>query len=188
MNLHLGLVLGAAVLTGTRPGMTLGQAAPGFSAPALDGTQVSLPEALRSHRAVAVLFLSTVCPYANSFAGHIADLNRVYGPKGVLFVGVNSNQFETAEEMPESAREHDHRFPLIRDGDARIADLFGAGRTPEAYLFDSEGKLRYHGWVRSKLLSPDLQRALDAVLAGRRVRLAETRAFGCAIDRPRPVR
>lgn len=188
MSVHLGLVLGAAVLAGARPGMTLGQAAPGFSAAALDGTEVSLPEALRGHRAVVVLFLSTVCPYANSFAGHISELDREYGPKGVRFVGVNSNQFESAEDMIESAREHGQGFPMIRDGDARIADLFGAARTPEAYLFDSEGKLRYHGWVRSKLLSPDLQRALDAVLAGRRVRLAETAAFGCTIDRPKPGR
>ena len=163
----------------------LGQAAPDFSATALDGRRVSLGEAVRSHRAVVVLFLSTVCPYARYFADHVSDLDRTYGPKGVLFVGVNSNQFETAEETIESARDHDYAFPIIRDQGASIADLFGAGRTPEAFLLDAEGKLRYRGWVRSKLLSPDLQRGLDAVLAGKPVRLAETKAFGCTIDRPK---
>ena len=170
------------------PALGLGQPAPDFSATALDGTRVSLGQAVRSHRAVVVLFLSTVCPYANYFADHVAELDRTYGPKGVLFVGVNSNQFETAEEMIESARDRGHVFPIVRDGDASIANLFGARRTPEAFLLDAEGRLRYHGWVRSKLLSPDLQRALDAVLEGKSVRLAETKPFGCAIDRPKASR
>ena len=166
----------------------LGQAAPDFSATALDGRRVSLGEAVRSHRAVVVLFLSTICPYAEYFADHVAELDRTYGPKGVFFVGVNSNQFETAEETIESARDHGYAFPIIRDERSGIADLFGARRTPEAFLLDAEGKLRYHGWVRSKLLSPDLQRGLDAVLEGKRVRLAETKAFGCAIDRQKAPR
>ena len=170
-------------LASAAPAMALGQAAPDFTATALDGTPVSLSEAVRSHRAVVVLFLSTVCPYASYFAEHIRELDREYQTKSVWFVGVNSNQFETAEETIEHARSHGYRFPFIRDGYARIADLFGASRTPEAFLLDAEGKLRYHGWVRSKLLSSDLQRALDAVLAGKPVRLAETKSFGCAIDR-----
>lgn len=72
---------------------------------------------------------------------------------------------------------------IARDEGARIADLLGARRTPEAFLVDAGGRLRYHGWVKSKLGSPDLQRALEAVLSGKPVRLTETKPFGCAIDR-----
>lgn len=158
---------------------------PDFSAVALDGTHVSLTEAVGSHRAVVVLFLSTVCPYANYFAEHIRELDETYRSRGVLFIGVNSNQFETTEEILAHVRERGHRFPIVRDEEARIADLLGAKRTPEAFLVDREGQLRYHGWVQSKLRSPDLQRALSAVLAGKAVRLTETKAFGCAIDRRR---
>ena len=186
MILPLGRTLWALALAA--PALGLGERVPDFSATALDGTRVSLAEAVRSHRALVVLFLSTVCPYANYFADHVAELDRTYGPQGVLFVGVNSNQFETAEEMIESARDRGHGFPMIRDRGASIADLFGARRTPEAFLLDAEGMLRYHGWVRSKHLSPDLQRALDAVLEGRPVRLAQTKPFGCAIDRPKAPR
>jgi peroxiredoxin len=178
----------APLLAAVTSALTIGQAAPDFAATALDGTPVSLSDALASHRAVVVMFLSTVCPYANYFAEHIRDLDSEYRPKGVLFLGVNSNPFETAEEMIESARRNGYRFPYIRDADARIAELLGADRTPEAFLLDAEGKLRYHGWVRSKLLSPDLQRALDAVLAGKPVRLAETKSFGCAIERSKRAR
>jgi hypothetical protein len=48
---------------------------------------------------------------------------------------------------------------------------------------DSEGRLRYRGWIKSRQESPDLQHALDAVLEGRPVRRPSTKAFGCAVDR-----
>ena len=161
----------------------IGASLPDFSATALDGTHVSLVDATKTHKAVVVLFLSAFCPYANLFGGHIRQLVDTYGPRGVFFVGVVSNQFETVEDMTESAREHGYAFPLVRDERAEIAARLGAGRTPEAFVVGADGRLRYHGWVQSKLRSPDLQRALEAMLAGKRVRLAETRAFGCAIDR-----
>lgn len=156
-----------------------------FSATTLDGNRISLAEAVRTHKAVVVLFLSVACPYADYFAGHIRDLDEAYRSRGVLFVGVNSNQFETVEEMRDDAREHGHAFALVRDENARIADLMGAARTPEAFVVDGDGRLRYRGWVQSKLRSPDLQRALDALLSDKPLRLAKTKAFGCAIDRPR---
>jgi hypothetical protein len=72
---------------------------------------------------------------------------------------------------------------MIKDEGHAIADRLGAERTPEAFLVDAEGRLRYRGWVKSKQESPDLQRAIDAVLGGRRVAKSLTKAFGCAVDR-----
>jgi peroxiredoxin len=177
------LALCAVSLAGPAQAAKIGAPVPDFAATALDGTPVSLVEATKAHKAVVVLFLSAFCPYANLFGDHIRQLEETYGPRGVLFVGVVSNQFETPDDVSGSAREHGYSFPLIRDERAEIADRLGAGRTPEAFVVGPDGKLRYHGWVQSKLRSPDLQRALEAILSGKRVRLAETRAFGCAIDR-----
>ncbi len=53
---------------------------------------------------------------------------------------------------------------------ARIAELLDARRTPEAYLFDSSGTLRYRGRIASKISAPDLQSAIEALLEGRPVR------------------
>lgn len=161
----------------------IGETVPDFTAIALDGTAVSLHDGLRTHRVVVVLFLSTVCPYANYFGDHLAELADRYRPERVLFVGVNSNQFEPAEEMVENAKAHGQTFPIIRDAHASIADRLGASCSPEAYVVDQGGRLRYHGWIQSKLRSPDLQRAVDAVLSGKPVRVPHTKAFGCAIDR-----
>ena len=61
--------------------------------------------------------------------------------------------------------------------------LLNARRTPEVFLVDGDGRLRYHGRIAAKIGTPDLRNALDALLAGRLIDPAETKAFGCWIDR-----
>ena len=130
-----------------------------------------------------MLFLSTICPYSNYYNDLIRDMAAEFEKKGVLFLGVNSGKIETAEEARTHARDHGHTFPIVKDPESRMAELLGARRTPEVFVLDPEGKLRYHGRVASKIASPDLKNALDALLEGRPVKPAETKAFGCAIPR-----
>ena len=179
----LGVLLarGAGADAGLEP-PRIGSEVPDFSATSLQGRTVSLKAALAEHKAVVVVFLSTVCPYARYFAAHLRELDERYGPRGVLFVGVNSNGWESRDEVAEQAQQQGYAFAMVRDEHHVIADLLGARATPEAFLVDSEGRLRYRGWVMSRQESPDLRRALDAVLEGRLVRRPETKAFGCAIE------
>ena len=176
------LVPVAAGASAGRP-VDIGQPVPRFEAVSVQGEALSIETAVRDHKAVIVLFTSTVCPYANYFAAHVRELAETYGPRGVLFVGVNSNNWESRQDVVDHALERGFTFPMLKDEDHRIADRFGASRTPEVFLVDSTGRLRYRGWVKSKQESPDLQRALDAVLDGRPVRRPVTKAFGCAVDR-----
>lgn len=161
----------------------IGDAVPDFETTSLQGEPVSLKAALAGHKAVVVLFLSTVCPYANYFAEHLRELDQQYGPRGVLFIGVNPNGWESRDEVAEHAQKRGFAFPMIKDEGHTITDRLGASATPEAFLIDASGRLRYRGWVKSRQESPDLQHALDAVLEGRPVRRPVTKAFGCAVDR-----
>ena len=163
--------------------LDIGKVAPDFHLRALDGREISLADAEKSHRAVVVLFISTICPYSNYYNDLIRDIAAEFGKKGVLFLGINSGRLESAEEAMLHAREHGHTFPIAKDLDARVAGLLGARRTPEVFLMDREGRLRYRGRIASKISSPDLKNALEALLAGRDPRPAETKAFGCAIPR-----
>ena len=161
----------------------VGAAVPDFAATFLQGAAFSLHQELGGHKAVVVLFLSTMCPYAKYFAAHLRELDERYGPQGVLFIGVNSNDWESADDVIEHARKMGFNFQMVKDESHAIAGRLGATATPEAFLVDASGRLRYRGWIKSKQESPDLQRAIDAVLEGRPVRRSETKTFGCAVDR-----
>ncbi|HEY3122535.1 MAG TPA: redoxin domain-containing protein [Thermoanaerobaculia bacterium] len=163
--------------------LDIGNVVPDFRVRTLDGTEVLLVDAEKSHQAVVVMFLSTICPYSNYYNDLIRDLAAEFGRRDVLFLGINSGRLETVEEAKSHAREHGHTFPIAKDSDSHVAELLGARRTPEVFVIDHDGKLRYHGRVASKIASPDLKNALDALLEGRTVRPAETKAFGCAIPR-----
>ncbi len=167
----------------------IGSPAPQFTLTTLDGRAFSLSEAARGHKAVVVMFIATKCPYSNAYNDRMRDMAAAYEKQGILFAGINSNKTEPAEEVIDHAKKHGFAFPLMKDPDNKVADLYDARHTPEIFVVDPEGKLRYHGRIdenyedATKVASPDLKNALDALLAGRPVTKAETKAFGCSIKR-----
>src|SRR6266542_425149 len=141
------------------------------------------------HKAVVVMFIATKCPYSNAYNDRMRDLAAAYGKQGILFAGINSNKTEPAEEVIAHAKQHGFAFPIMKDAGNKVADLYDARHTQEIFVVDPEGKLRYHGRIdenyenASKVTSPDLKNALDAMLGGRAIARAETKAFGCSIKR-----
>ena len=181
------LALAAAPVLADAP--AIGAAAPPFSLTTLDGKSFSLAEATKGNSLVVLMFISTQCPYSNAYNDRMRDMAAVYAKKGVLFVGINSNKTETVQDAAAHAKKNGHTFPIVKDPDNKVADLYDARRTPEVYIIDKEGKLRYHGRIDenyedpAKVSSPDLKNAVDALLAGQSVAKAQTKAFGCTIKR-----
>lgn len=139
-------------------------------------------------KAVVLMFIATQCPVSNAYNDRMASLAREYGAKGVAFVGINSNRQESVEEIAGHAAQHGFGFPVLKDVGNVQADRFGAQVTPEIYVYDPGWVLRYHGRIDddrsgANVKSQDLRHALDAVLAGQPVPVAETKAFGCTIKR-----
>ena len=138
---------------------------------------------------MVVMFIATKCPYSNAYNDRMRDMAAAYEKKGVLFVGINSNKTEPADEVVAHARQHGFGFPLMKDPENKVADLYDARHTPEVFVVDPEGKLRYHGRIdensddAAKVTSPDLKNALESLLAGQPIARAETKAFGCSIKR-----
>jgi peroxiredoxin len=151
------------------------------------GKDVNLT-AYRGSKVLILMFISTQCPISNAYNTRMAALAKDYAGRGVAFVGINSNREEAPEEIAEHARTNGFSFPVLKDLDNVQADRFGASVTPEAYVFDASWVLRYHGRIDDNragthIQSPDLRNALDALLAGKDVPVAETKAFGCTIKR-----
>ena len=165
----------------------VGAAAPDFRLTTIDGKAFSLSSEARGHKAVVLMFISTQCPYSNAYNGQMKDLANAYASRGVLFVGINSNKTEDSAAVGAHARTNGHTFPIMKDPDNKVADLYDARRTPEVYVIDPEGKLRYHGRItedhENPASSPDLKNALDSFLTGKPIARTETKAFGCTIKR-----
>ncbi|MCC2670975.1 MAG: resA 3, partial [Armatimonadetes bacterium] len=147
----------------------------------------------KERKALAIVFLGTDCPIANSYAPELAALAREYGARGVQVVGVNANPDEPAAAVAQHARAYSLGFPVLKDDKQALADLLGARVTPEAFVLDEAREVRYRGRIDDRYKSRtksgsagvhDLREALDAVLAGKPVKVAEVPAFGCAIARP----
>ena len=167
----------------------IGAAAPNFTLTTLDGKGFSLADSARSHKAVVVMFIATKCPYSNAYNDRMRDMAAAYEKQGVLFVGINSNKSEPADEVGSHAKQHGFAFPIMKDPDNKVADLYDARHTPEIFVVDPQGKLVYHGRIdenyedASHVTSPDLKDALNQILSGKAIAKAETKAFGCSIKR-----
>jgi peroxiredoxin len=190
LRIAVGLALFAAIAgAGRAESPAIGGAAPAFQLTAIDGKAFSLADATKANKAVVVMFIATKCPYSNSYNVRLKNMADEYAKKRILFVGVNSNKTEPADEVKAHAKEHGWGFTVVKDPGNKIADLYDAKRTPEVFVVDATGKVRYHGRIdenyedAAKVTSPDLKNALDALLAGQPVSKAETKAFGCTIKR-----
>ena len=183
----LGIAAVAAPAFADAP--AIGSAAPAFDLKSVDGRPFSLADAEKSNAYVVLMFIATQCPYSNGYNDRMRDMAAAYVKKGVLFVGINSNNTESVEETAAHAKQHGFGFPVLKDPGNKVADLYDARRTPEVYVIARDGKLVYHGRIddnssdASKVTSPDLKNALDALLAGQTVSKTETKAFGCTIKR-----
>src|SRR5579871_788079 len=162
------------------------------------GTPHPLAELAKS-KLVVVAFLGTDCPLANRYADRLVELDKEYGPRGVAFVAVDSNQQDSLAQMAHLARVHKIDFPLLKDPGNVVADQFGAQRTPEVFVLDHGFVLRYRGriddqygigYLRPAAKERDLANALDDLLAGKPVSRPVTEASGCLIGRVqrRPAR
>jgi hypothetical protein len=89
--------------------------------------------------------------------------------------------------MVEQAAIDDYAFPYLVDEGQRVARAYGAQCTFHAFVLDRDRRLRYQGRFDDSRLESNVGRhelldALDDLLAGRPVRVTDTRPFGCSLD------
>ncbi len=170
----------------------LGKTVADFSLKDTKGQTVSL-STFKEKKAIVVVFLGTECPVNNQFMPRLAELSKSYASQGVQFLAINSNSQDTPEKIATHAKYYDIRFPVLKDDGSKVADAFGAERTPEAFLLDPQRVIRYHGRIddqfgvafkRPEPSRRDLAIALDEVLAGKPVSQPTTQVAGCLIGRP----
>jgi peroxiredoxin len=185
-TLAILLLASAAILSAQE--FKLGSKVTDFNVQDLDGKSLSFA-ALRGPITV-VTFVSVQCPVSNGYNQRMIALYKDYTSKSVKFIFVNANRNESASDVRDHAKSVGFVFPVYKDAGNVLADRFDAQVTPESYVIDSSGIIRYHGSIddsqnEARIRTRGLRLALDSVLAGKPVEIAETKAFGCTIKRGR---
>lgn len=172
--------------------LALGTALPAFSLPDLNGRSVSEKD-FPNARALVVAFICPHCPYVKHVRKGFAQLARDYAPQQVAILAINSNDATTHPEddvagMKREVSEAGYSFPYLHDESQEVAKKFRAACTPDFFVFDRDLKLAYRGQFdasRPNSLTPvtgaDLRAALDAVVAGKAVSIAQIPSVGCNI-------
>ncbi len=189
------LLIATLIAAGLAASSTL-QAAAAFNAPAINTP--APPFALKDlsgkvhsladyrGKVTVIAFLSAKCPVSKDYNGRVKALAMDY--QNVAFLAINANSDEPAALIRTHAKTNGFDFPILKDESGQTADLYGAVRTPEVYIVDANGVLRYHGRIdNSRTLAGvkrnDVREALTELLAGKPVSMPETKAFGCLITR-----
>ncbi len=171
--------------------LQIGEAAPDFKLPGVDGKDYSL-ESFKDEALLVVVFTCNHCPYVIGSEDRVKALCADYAPRGLAMVAINSNETEnhptdSLEHMKERAREKAFRFPYLRDDSQDVARAYGALRTPHFYLFNKERKLRYTGRMDDNPREPgrestsELRDAIDALLEGKAPPAPLTNPIGCNV-------
>jgi peroxiredoxin len=187
---ELGSLAMAASTRSPAGGPILGRAIPQFSAAGIDNT--TFHSADQHEKILVVAFMGVECPLANLYGPRLVELEHRFHDQSVGFVAINSNAQDTLDAVRDQARSLRITFPVLKDAGNAVADLFGAGRTPEVFVLDEKRTVRYHGAIddqygyrhrRSQPIKRYLSDALAAVLSGKDVAQAETPMEGCHIGR-----
>ena len=165
--------------------MEINRLAPDFELRGLDGRLHRLSS--YRGRIVVVNFWSMDCPHVVRADASLRAAMRQWGDE-VVWLAIASNGNESPSALEDAARERGLPTVLI-DAKQEAADAFEAQITPEVFIVDREGVVRYHGAVddvsfcQRVATRSYVEDAVDALLAGTLPVIAEAPAFGCTIIR-----
>ncbi len=164
-----------------------------FHLPTLDGQSVEIAKA-SDVSVTVVCFLGAECPLVKLYSPRLTAMANEFATQGVRFVAVNSNRQDTLDDIRSYLTQHPLPFPYLRDEGNVVADQFGATRTPEVFVLNSELRIVYRGRIddqyepginRPTANHRDLRNAIVETLAGQPVAVANTSAVGCMIGKVR---
>ncbi|MEZ4368321.1 MAG: redoxin family protein [Kofleriaceae bacterium] len=178
------------------PSELVGKPAPDFTLNDLDGAPVNLA-ALRG-KTVVLEWFNPKCPFvvASHTKGSLVDAAKRHTEAGVVWLAINSGgpgkQGHELAHNVEGAKTFGLSHPILRDEDGAVGKAYGATNTPNLFVIDGEGVVRYAGAVDNspdgEAQSPEggtLVRYVDAALedlaAGRPVATPSTKPYGCSV-------
>jgi len=148
----------------------------------------------RDAKAVVLFWQGNGCPIVRLSVSKIAELEKKYAQRGVLFFMVNANPQDDLDSISREAEEFRISLPILKDETQFITSSLGVERTADAVLIDPKSwTVAYHGPLddslgyesqRSASSHRYLDEAIDSLLRKKRIKKQRVEAKGCLIDLP----
>ncbi|MBC7696434.1 MAG: thioredoxin family protein [Burkholderiales bacterium] len=158
----------------------------------VSGKEISL-NSVKTAKGLLVIFSCNTCPYVKLSESRIKEISDDCLKQGVGCVIINSNEGQRTEEdsfdaMIKYAASQKLTCSYSLDANSKVADAFGATRTPQCFLFNAKG-LIYKGAIDDNVKDAALAKAhylkdaVDALSKNETPKLQETKSIGCTIKR-----
>ena len=159
----------------------------------ISGKNLTLKDVSKKN-GLLVMFSCNTCPYVIKNQERTNAILKYAQSKNIGVVVLNSNEAYRAGEdsydaMKSYAAGQGYKWTYAVDKNHELADAFGATRTPECYLFNSQQKLVYHGAIddspadASAVSKIYLKEAINEMTEGKEVTVKTSRSIGCSIKR-----
>ena len=159
----------------------------------ISGRNLSL-NAVKGENGLLVIFSCNTCPWVIKWEDRYPIVQEIAEANDIGMILVNPNEDyrdkgDGMEDMILHAEKAGYALPYVLDKNHRIADAFGASRTPHVYLFDSEDILVYVGAIDDNANSAAdveefyIKDAIEQLSAGQDITQASTKSIGCTIKR-----
>lgn len=146
--------------------------------------------------ATVIVFLYATCPLCQRAAPVLEKLWKEQKSQGVQVLGVFTDG-TPVDDLEKFKRDYRVSLPLFVDNGGKVAAALSATVTPEAFVLDRYGKVRYMGRINDLYqvrgvqsqapVREDLREAVSDVVSGSVVQVPRTLPVGCAIVRQDPL-
>ena len=184
---------GTAFAAGQPP---VGETAPTFTLVDSGGVKHSLSDYKGKY--VVLEWTNPGCPFVKKHyeSGNMEKLQAEYTKKGVVWLTIDSSApaeqgFLDGENAKKAKQEqYKDSTELLLDPTGEVGHEYHATNTPDMYIISPDGKLIYEGAIDSipSADQSDISKAtnyvkanLDAVMDGKPVSDAVTKAYGCSV-------
>ena len=171
-----------------------GSEAPNFELPNANQSagpgKMTLSDVMGGKGAI-VFFTCNHCPYVVGSEQRIEKVAERARREGLGFAGINSNDPERYEsdswENMVKRADKGMSYPYLHDSSQDVALSYGAERTPEFYLLDSDSKVVYRGRLDDSPRDPshantsELENAIGELISGTGVSVPRTESIGCSV-------
>lgn len=159
----------------------------------ISGKDITIKDAM-SKNGVLVMFSCNTCPYVIKNQERTKQIGKYALQNNIGVIIINSNEAQRNDvdsytAMQAYAKAQNYTWYYTVDNNSKIADAFGASRTPEVFLFNVSSKLVYKGAIddnptdAASVKQHYLKEAIDAMVTNKEISVKESRSIGCGIKR-----